>query len=187
MSKPDLEIFCTKDPKILQQYYDLRHNSYRDDNGWRDFNGAENDFDRQGHIVIAMKNGEVISGARLMFSDECRYLSSEIPGTQFEYKKFIRKYDNRDEIIIGEISSMVVQRQHRNRSVSLALIDFMIKKIQDHNCDYMFAVAVIAACRDYRMLFNKLNYYLEIIINYPWKEKRIYNFVRTFPIYIKLK
>lgn len=188
----DLDVFITKDPQLLQQYYTLRHDAYRNDNGWADYMGVENDFDRQGHIVVAVNknSGEVLGGIRLMFSDECRTLSNEIPGTQFEYKQVLRRFNriSADEnVVMSEFSALVVHPRYRDNTITSSLIQVIFSESEKHDCDYFFAVAQAISCRSYRMASRRYGYEFEIVINYPWKEKRIYNFDPMFPMYVPSK
>ena len=86
-----VKLFFTEDEKFLKQYYFLRQEAYRLQYNWPNFDGSECDFDHWGRILVAVKDGVVIGGLRLMFSDRSKYLANEIPGTQFEYEKLIRK------------------------------------------------------------------------------------------------
>ena len=122
-----------------------------------------------------------------MFSNQCKFLSNEIPGTQYDYKKFIRKYDNREDLIISEISSLVVEKNHRDSNVTAAMFDHVFRESEVHGCNYVFAVAVAVACRSYRKTLRRLNYDVEIVMNFPWKEKKTYNFIKMFPMYTKLQ
>ena len=183
----DLEVFITKDEDLLKQYYDLRHESYRGENGWSDFDGAEGYADRNGQIVVAKRDGKVVGGMRIMFSDECNYLSNEIPGTQYEYKKFIHKYDDREDLVVAEISALVVRQGYRDSNITLAMFDCLFSEAKRHKCHYVFAVAIALVCRSDRKTLRKLGYDVEIVMNFPWKEKRIYNFARMFLMYARLK
>jgi hypothetical protein len=60
-----IEFKLTRDPKLLEQYYDLRERCFREELGLSDFNGSEEELDRQGHIVLAIENGRCIGGARI--------------------------------------------------------------------------------------------------------------------------
>ena len=186
MSEEKHKAFITKDQELLKQYYDLRHNSYRDDNGWKDYDGSESKFDREGEIAVVVKDGKVIGGARLMFSDRSQFLSNEIPGTQYDYKKFIRKYDNRENLLIGEVSSVVVEKSHRDSSATAAVFSCLLEKSKSQGCDYIFAVAVAVVCRSQRKILRRVGCDVEIIINFPWREKKVYNFAKMFPMYAKL-
>ena len=183
----EVEVFFTKDSDLLNQYYDLRQTAYRDENGWTDYNGSENKFDLTGKIAVAVENGKVIGGIRVMFSDQCEFLSNEIPGTQYDYKKFIKKYDHREDLIISEISALVVEKHHRDSNVTTAMFDYLFNESRVHGCNYVFAVAVAVVCRNDRKTLRRLGYDVEIVMNFPWKEKKTYNFIKMFPMYTKLQ
>lgn len=182
-----LEVFFTKEKELMDQYFTLRHNVYRDENGWKDYNGFENQFDRGGRIIVAVSEGRVIGGMRLMFSDECEFLSNEIPGTQYDYKKFIKRYDSRDNLVISEISALVVDKDFRNSTVATSMMEALFKKSVEHGCDYVFGVAVALVCRNDRRTVKRLGYDVEIVINFPWRQSKTYNFARMFPMYTKIK
>ena len=181
-----VKLFFTEDEKFLKQYYFLRQEAYRLQYNWPNFDGSECDFDHWGRILVAVKDGVVIGGLRLMFSDRSKYLANEIPGTQFEYEKLIRKYDNRENIVIAEISGMVVAKEYRDNSVMQALFAIAFEESKREKCHYVFSIALIVVCRRDRRTLRKLGYDLEIVINYPWKERKIYNYAPTFPVYVKL-
>lgn len=184
--KAEVEVFFTQDPALLKQYYDLRHYAYRDENGWKDYDGSENDYDRQGRILVAVRNGKVIGGTRIMFSDECKKLSNEILGTDLNYQSIIRKYDKREKIVYCEISAVVVEKGERDRSVSTKMFMANLEAAQKHNCNYICGVGVAVVCRDYRRIFKELGFYLEIVINRPWQEKETYNLAKMFPMHVKI-
>ena len=181
-----LEVFFTRDQNLINQYYALRHQVYREENGWKDYDGMESEFDRQARILVATKNSKVIGGTRIMFSDECDLLSNEIPGTDFNYKTIVQKYDKRENIVFSEISSVVVAKGERDRSVSMKMFEVNLRESQEHGCHYICGVGVAVVCRDYRRIFKELGYYLEILINRPWEVKSTYNFIKMFPMHVKI-
>ncbi len=185
--KPELHIMFTKNQDLLKQYYDLRSISYCEEWGFTDFDGSENEFDRQGKIAVAVKDGKVIGGIRIMFSDSADYLSNEVVDTEYEYKKVIKRFDNRDNLLIGEGSALVVAKGHRDSSVALELFRALFEESKRGGCDYVFAVSVPSVCRRDRTTIRRLGYEVAIITDFPWKENKIYNFAKIFPMYAKFK
>jgi predicted GNAT family N-acyltransferase len=55
----------TRDPELLRQYYELRERCFREDLGIEDFDGSEDEKDKQAHILIAHKNGRCVGGVRI--------------------------------------------------------------------------------------------------------------------------
>jgi hypothetical protein len=183
----ELEVFFSKDPKYLDQYYKLRYDSFSGEYGFATYPANESVFDRRGKVVIVANGSEVIGGMRLMFSDQCKYLSNEIPGTHYEYKKIIQKYDARENLLISEISSVVVNVGYRDKTVSEAMFDFSFRNAKNHGCHYVFGITIPAIARNYRGILIKLGYDLEIMMNLFWIQKKMFNFTRMFPIYSKLQ
>ena len=185
--KSELKAFFTKDAKLLNDYYDLRALSYSEDWGFDNFHKLETVFDKQGSIVVVLENDVLVGGARLMVSNKCPFLSNETPGTQYEYKQFIKKYDDREDLIIGELSAFVAEKTHRDSRVSSLMFDTLFKEAKSQGCHYVFGVTLPLICRSHRKTLRQVGYDLEIVINYPWEKKKIYNFATMFPIYVKLQ
>lgn len=181
----DYEVFFSKDPKYLEQYYKARFDAYRQENGWDEFNAMETRFDRDGKILIVAKGDEFIGGLRLMISRDCPFMSHELPGTQYDYGKFIRKYDNREGLVFSEIAAVVVKKDLRDPVITQAMLGLALSESKRQGCSYSFAVAMLIASRHYRKLLKNLGYDLEIIINFPWDRKKTYGNFATL-IYTKL-
>ena len=60
-----IEFKLSRDPQLLQQYYDLRERCYRKELGIPDFDGSEDADDQRGRILLAIENGRCIGGARV--------------------------------------------------------------------------------------------------------------------------
>ncbi len=60
-----IEFKLSRDPQLLQQYYELRERCYRRELGIPDFDGSEDMNDQRGHILLAIENGRCIGGARV--------------------------------------------------------------------------------------------------------------------------
>jgi len=181
----DYEVFFSKDPKYLDQYYKLRFDTYRQENGWDEFNAMETRFDRDGKILVVAKGDEFVGGLRLMISSDCPFMSHELPGTQYDYRKFIAKYDNRENLIVSEIAAVVVRRDLRDPVITQAMLELALSESKKQGCSYSFSVAMLIASRHYRKLLSNLGYDLEIVINFPWDRKKTYGNFATL-IYAKL-
>ncbi len=186
-AKSEVKVILTDDRDLLQKYYELRHYAYRDENGWKDYNGYENENDRNGRIAVAIQDGEVVGGMRLMFSDECEHMSNEIAGTKYNYREIMTKYDKRENLVFSEISAIVVAKKNRDRSVTTKMFDLLLSESKKHQCNYMFGVGVAVVCREYRMIFRSLGHDVEIVISFPWKQRETYNLARMFPMYTKFQ
>ena len=60
-----IEFKVSHEPDLLRQYYSLRERCFRQELGLPDFDGSEEQQDRQGIILLALKNGHCVGGARI--------------------------------------------------------------------------------------------------------------------------
>ena len=60
-----IEFKLTRDPHLLQEYYALRERCFQDELGLANFDGSEDDQDRQGQILLAIQDGHCVAGARI--------------------------------------------------------------------------------------------------------------------------
>ena len=60
-----IEFKLSRAPEMLEQYYDLRQHCFRQELGIPDFDGSEDELDRQGQIFLAIQGDRVIGGARI--------------------------------------------------------------------------------------------------------------------------
>ena len=182
------KVLFTRDADLLEDYYTIRMNAYQNRLGFEKFNKLETDYDKEGRIIIVTKSGKVIGGMRLMFTGECKYFSAEYPGTQFQYEKVTQRYhDERHDLKNVEASGVAAVESGRDFTVLESMFELMFQNAQSRECNYIFGIALISACRLYRLVFERLGFYLDIILSYPWEKKEAFNFLPTFPIYVKLK
>lgn len=60
-----IEFNVSHDRHLLGQYYSLRERCFRRELGLPDFDGSEDQQDRQGIILLALENGQCVGGARI--------------------------------------------------------------------------------------------------------------------------
>jgi len=60
-----IEYSANGNTKQLNQYYALRERCYRRELGIADFDGSEEEQDRQGQILLSLRDGECIGGVRI--------------------------------------------------------------------------------------------------------------------------
>lgn len=63
-----IQFELTDDPHLLKQYYQLRERCFRRELGLPDFDGGEDENDRQGMILIAREGDRCVGGARISSS-----------------------------------------------------------------------------------------------------------------------
>jgi hypothetical protein len=60
-----IEFKISRDPQLLSQYYALREQCFRKELKLPDFDGSEEESDRQGQIFLAVQDGRCVGGARI--------------------------------------------------------------------------------------------------------------------------
>ena len=185
-SPPNIKFLFTKDQRYLNQYYQLRLESYRNDNSWDEFEELENEFDKNSNIVVALDNDKVVGGIRIMLENECNYFSNEIPNSKYTYRKYLEfKNETTPKNTIAEISSLIVNKNYRNNVINLTLGNLAVDFAKSKGIKYIFSVASKLHCRIHRLTYDRINYKATMDISYPWKKEKKYSNSEMFLIYTK--
>ena len=185
-SPPNIKFLFTKDQRYLNQYYQLRLESYRNDNSWDEFEELENEFDKNSNIVVALDNDKVLGGIRIMLENECNYFSNEIPNSKYTYRKYLEfKNETTPKNTIAEISSLIVNKNYRNNVINLTLGNLAVDFAKSKGIKYIFSVASKLHCRIHRLTYDRINYKATMDISYPWKKEKKYSNSEMFLIYTK--
>ena len=185
-SPPNIKFLFTKDQRYLNQYYQLRLESYRNDNSWDEFEELENEFDKNSNIVVALDNDKVVGGIRIMLENECNYFSNEIPNSKYTYRKYLEfKNETTPKNTIAEISSLIVNKNYRNNVINLTLGNLAVDFAKSKGTKYVFSVASKLHCRIHRLTYDRSNYRAVMDITYPWKKEKKYSDIEMFLIYFK--
>jgi hypothetical protein len=177
----DVKVFITTDPELLKQYYQMRHEVYCVENGWENYHSAENELDHKGKIIVAVKEARVVGGIRLLTSDWVEYFSNEVPGTEFTYRNFLKKFELNADAVISEISAFFVEKNHRDSAISIMMLEHAFEEAKAQNCIYNIGISTPLLNRSHRKDIKRLGYKAEIY-SYPWKPQKSYNHVASCPI-----
>lgn len=192
-NKYGYKVFFTRDANLISEFVAMRINAYLEEFKDADrglFQKLQSGFDRKGRIIVVTSNKGLVAGARLMFSKECNYMSNEYPGTQFEYRQVMKRYSldsSQSDLNIVEVASVVVKKGERDFSATESIFSFIVKASMYRLCSFVFGTALISTCRLYRIVTDRLDLDLEIIMSYPWERKEVFGFAKMFPICVKLK
>jgi len=184
-----IELSFNKNKILLNQYYQLRERSYRSERGWNNFNGQENDFDRNGHILIAKEKNRCIGGLRVMFENKTDFFSNETPDSNYLFRKYLEEYKNETVPMnsIVEISSIVIVDEYRNGETFKEMVKFSLDYIKKQpEAKYVICIANLASCRLYKIIARNLGYQAYIEKEKPWLNIRNPYPVECYLIYMKL-
>ena len=73
-----IEFELCQDPKLLEQYYKLREKCFRQELKIPDFNGGEDERDREGQILIARIGDRCVGGARIVPESPDQYQVTDL-------------------------------------------------------------------------------------------------------------
>lgn len=187
-AEENLEVIFTKDAELLDQYYKLRERCYRNDTGWKNYNGAESQTDRDSMIVVAKNSqGIVVGGARIMFPKFDQFTSNEIPDEGYTIRNALEKSGLNSNAIYSEISAVAIDKSYRNRETMKKMFTLMIEESKRQNCDYIVGFAIFVASRDHKIAFKSLGYKLDILKNFPWLKQKNHGYEQRFPLVAYLK
>ena len=151
-----IDVQISKDPELLQQYYDLRQASYKAKWGFANYNGQENEWDRNGKIFLAIFDGKVIAGARLLVSSDVPYLTFEDPAQHFTYSEICKNIAiDLSEALYGEISAFAVDRNFSGQildNIYFRAIDYC----RANNIKYILGVAALKTNRNSHLSLNRI-------------------------------
>lgn len=139
----------TRDPGLLQQYYQLREEMFISVWGLKHFSGQKDAYDDNSEIMVARIGNHCIGGCRLTFSR---------PGDRHALpmeKEDFRLKDKLPEIAVNkasivEISRMAILPEFQNSLVMLELSRQLLKCGADKHARYAFTLAPVPLARNYR-------------------------------------
>ncbi len=179
-----VDVQISKDPALLQQYYDLREASYRAEWNFANYNGQENEWDRNGKIFLAIFDGKVVAGARLVVSSDVPYLPHEDPTLHFTYSEICKNIDiDLSEVLYSELSALFIAKEFRAN-----LIDKLSRSVVDYcranNIKYAFGIATLKANRNSHLSFNRIGVKSFILDKIVAPKKPQFNNIDCCPIVV---
>ena len=182
----DITIQLTKDPELLQQYYDLREKLYREDSGYKSYSGAENYYDKNGRIFLAIYNKSVVAGARLVVSSDVDCLPHENLEENFTYKEISHNLNvNIDGVLYSEISALAIDRDFRGNLID-GLFATVVEHCRSNNIKYIFGISNMKCNRDYKIAFLKIGIECVIADKIVAPRKSEFNNIDSYPIVAKI-
>ncbi|OMH38015.1 hypothetical protein [Motiliproteus sp. MSK22-1] len=151
----------SKEPALLEQYYNIREECFRRELGIQSFDGGENDFDRWGRILIVRDGDRCIGGARL--SGSTPYSPGLLPleNNGFMVLKVFSKLALEGKSYC-QWTRLALLPEYRSMENLQALALSMIQNARACGYSYAFSVAGSNRSRLYRKIYKVLDYDYEI-------------------------
>lgn len=186
-----LSLNSSEDALLLEQYYLMRHNSYRGEYGFEDYVGSRSKDDERGFIIAVYDaNRKVLGGSRVMVRkfDSDELLSNEFEGTQYTFGNVFKIVYNKDlPKPYGEISAVVVVEGYRDTKIMAMMLDISAEFFKRNNVSFAFGVAPKIHCINYKIISSRIGYKTQILKDFLWKKNEIYNSIDMFPVIVSDK
>ena len=152
----------TQDQAYLRQYYNLRERMYTSVWGLQGFNGQEDEFDQKSHILVAVKDGRVVGGARI--SVRTPQAPNLLPMEKREVSLEHQIADlNLPQCRYGEYSRLALLPEYRGGGCTLAMYKALNRKSISLNLKFAFALSPLTQARSYRKIYQALGFNYTIL------------------------
>ncbi len=151
----EIDCIATQNRDEIESYYKIRERAFRERLDCVNFNGSEDEYDRNGIIVVAKKNDEVVGGSRLVINTPKREAKLPLEDDNFVLNSLFPELNlvNRS---YGEITRFAVVPELMTGSISYELTRASLNELIDNGCYYQFSVAPMIQARNSRNICRKL-------------------------------
>ncbi|WP_207061492.1 GNAT family N-acetyltransferase [Motiliproteus sp. SC1-56] len=146
-----IQFAITEDPKWLEVYYQIREACFREDLGLAAFNGGEDQFDRDGVILVALDGDRVIGGIRLSAGRSragtpLQHEGVDIPALFPQLRKSPGSY--------CQLTRLALLPEYRNLDTVKQVIQASAEFAAEQGFDYAFNVADKSRARLYKRVLS---------------------------------
>lgn len=146
----------------LEQYYQIRQTCFRQELGVRTFDGSEDDFDRNGYLLIAHDQERCVGGIRLSVStpETPQLLPLEMNGFMLQ-ELFPEIARNRESY--SQWTRLALLPEYRTPEILQKMALMLIWQAKRLGCSYSFNVAGMNRARLYQRLHRVQGFHYEIL------------------------
>ena len=169
-----IQFEISRNPKLLQEYYKIREFCFRNDLGVLSFDGSEDQFDREGLVMIARDGDQCIGGARISgnrstVDGQLTPLPLEHEGLDLE-QWFPELNTNQSRYC--QWTRLALLPKYRNSTNVRNIVNALIKSALDYGFEYAFNVAGMNRARLYKRMHSSLGYDYQIMEQVPVPEEK---------------
>jgi len=139
----------TKDPKLLEEYYQVREQCYQRELKLPSFDGSEEAADRYGDIFVARENTRCLGGARIVGNENGLFSSLSFADLMEQLN-----------LLPGQCcvwERLAVSQTFRESQRQPEFCDYLIQVSRSLGYDYAFMVSSVRNARFYRLCHSTLN------------------------------
>ena len=186
MDLSNLVFEYTKDPALLQQYYELRASAYR--RVWQldDFPAQEDKYDQRSHILVVRNGNLVIGGVRLTVKTPRRALSLPMEQNGFSLSAALPSH-GLEYLKHGELSRLVIPEEYTQTVLLTDIIRQLHRKANALGLSYLFAIGPAATARHYRRCYHALDHNFGILNEVEIPEEDGHFGIRMYLMYSEME
>ncbi len=141
----------TRDPALLQQYYRIREQMYNDVWHLTNFDGSEDEFDRQSHILIARIGKQCVGGLRIgiKLPRSTAPLPMEAAG-DFDLRKLVPEM-KLEYVAYAELSRYAFLHEYSSHEIMAELSANIRRKLLTYDVHYAFMKSPLIIARRHRV------------------------------------
>jgi hypothetical protein len=156
----------------LEDYFQIRHQGFREVMHWTSFSGAADKFDREAKFVLALSENEVIGGVRMVLHHRDSDTGLAVEDEHFNLSSSFPEFELSEQSYF-EAGRLVLAKPFRDHVILTDLVQHVIGFGQRLECRYLFAASPKPQARYYRQILHSLGV-LFTIRPTPLRDKPLY-------------
>ena len=148
----------TRSNSLLDQYFQLREESFRSELGIENFDGSETEQDRSGQVLVAVdRDNQVLAGARIIGTAPGAAPRLPIESKQFDLLSLFPDLRLADTPYC-HWGRLVVHPQYRSKTFNRQFLQRLIELSRSLGYHYAFVISDGNRSRYYQLLHSSLGY-----------------------------
>ncbi len=147
----DVTFEFTRDPALLQQYYDLRWRIYTEKWGLEHFPNGPDEFDERGMVLVARKDKLVVAGIRMLVRSPRMNKPLQIEDDGIDLRQELPEL-NLAHVAYCELSRFARLPEYRGPEFAVQINRACKRKAIAHGIKYGFVLSPRSQARSYRLI-----------------------------------
>lgn len=147
----DVTFEFTRDPALLQQYYELRWRMYTEKWGLEHFPTGPDEFDERGMMLIARRDKLVVAGIRMLIRSPRMNKPLQIEADGIDLRQELPDL-HLDRVPYCELSRFARLPEYRGPEFAVQINRALKRKAIAHGVKYGFVLSPRSQARSYRLI-----------------------------------